>query len=291
MQNYIKEHSEDEELSVEKVCAAVGYSRRQADRLCKEHLGKTLHEYINAVCLTRGAMQLMCTEQSVLEVALNSNFASHEGFTRSFARRFHVTPAKYRERKIPIPLFVQYPINHYHIMLKNQEDAFMNQEQNTCMVMVTAQERPKRKLIYLQSKNARDYLSYCQEMGCEWEGLLNSIPEKYDTAALLELPEFLLEEGFSKTAAGVEVPLDYDKPVPEHYKVAELPETTLLYFQTEPYEREEDFGIALKKAYAALGRYDFQKYGYELANDAAPGFNFGAESDTGAKIAVPVRKL
>ena len=44
--------------------------------------------------------------------------------------------------------------------------------------MITAKERNKRKLIYLPSKNAQDYFSYCEEVGCEWEGLLNSIPEK-----------------------------------------------------------------------------------------------------------------
>lgn len=167
----------------------------------------------------------------------------------------------------------------------------MEQEQKICMVTVTPQVRPKRKLIYLQSRTATDYLSYCREMGCEWNGLLDSIPEKYDTAVLLELPEFLVEEGFCKTAAGVEVPLDYDKPLQEHYKVAELEEVILLYFQTEPFEREEDFGIALRQAYAALSRFDFAGNGYEVVSDLAPSFNFGAETSKGAKIAVPVRRI
>ncbi len=291
IQNYIKEHFHDEDFDVEKVCAAVGYSRRQADRLFKEYLGKTLHEYMNAVCLTQGAMELVQTDQSILEVALNSHFETHEGFTRSFVRRFHVTPAEYREVQMPIPLFVQHPISHYHILVKNQEDATMKQEQAICMVMVIPKARPKRKLIYLQSRNATGYLSYCQEVGCEWEGLLNSIPEKYDAAALIELPEFLQEEGFSKIAAGVEVPLDYDKPIPENYKVTELSEVTLLYFQTTSYEKEEDFGIAIGNAYAALEKFDFRKYGYEVAYESAPSFNFGADTENGARIAVPVRIL
>ena len=63
---------------------------------------------------------------------------------------------------------------------------------------VTSVNRPKRQLIYLISKSATDYFSYCEEVGCEWEGLLNSIHEKFDTAALINLPDFLQEKGISK---------------------------------------------------------------------------------------------
>ena len=93
--------------------------------------------------------------------------------------------------------------------------------------MITVKEREKRKLIYLPSHHAQDYFSYCEEVGCEWEGLLNSIPEKFEPAALIELPDKLVENGFSKIAAGVEVPLDYDKELPETYKTVELPESNL----------------------------------------------------------------
>lgn len=59
----------------------------------------------------------------------------------------------------------------------------MSNESNLCMV--TAVKRAKRKLIYLPSKKAQDYFSYCEELGCDWEGLLNSIPEKIEPAALI----------------------------------------------------------------------------------------------------------
>lgn len=76
-----------------------------------------------------------------------------------------------------LPLFIQYPISHYYALLKQKEEPFMSKDLSFCMI--TAKERGKRKLIYLPSKHAQDYLSYCEEIGCEWEGLLNSIPEKW----------------------------------------------------------------------------------------------------------------
>lgn len=285
MQDYIRLHYQDENFSVDTVCSQTGYSRRHADRLFKEYLGKTLQEYIKAVCLTQSADTLLNTNTSVLEVALNSHFESHEGFTRSFCRRFSLTPSEYRNRKTAIPLFVQYPISHYYALLKHKEEPIMNNEQNLCMISPV--KRAKRKLIFLPSRNAQDYFSYCEEVGCDWEGLLNSIPEKLEPAALMELPDFLVENGFSKTAAGIEVPSDYDKPLPEQYKIAELEECTMLYFQGEPYENEEDFCTAIEKVYTAVEKYNASAFGYRLAYDVAPSFNFGADTSTGAKIAVP----
>lgn len=41
----------------------------------------------------------------------------------------------------------------------------MSKDLSFCMI--TAKERGKRKVIYLPSKHAQDYLSYCEERGCE----------------------------------------------------------------------------------------------------------------------------
>ena len=289
MQDYIRRHFQEEGFCAERVCMAAGYSRRHAERIFKEHIGKSLQEYIQAVCLSQGAEDLLKTGKSVMEIAMDSHFQSHEGFTRSFRRRFCLTPSEYREQQIAIPLFIQYPISHYYAIIQDKEETVMDSRVDFCTVTVC--ERAERKLIYLPSRAAEDYMSYCGEAGCEWEGLLNSIPEKFDTAALLELPDFLVEEGFSKIAAGVEVPLDYDKVLPENYRMAELPACVMLYFQGEPYEKDEDFGKEIKKVYAAVGKYDAGRYGFRYAYDAAPGFNFGADTATGAKVAVPAVRI
>lgn len=287
IQTYIKGHIYDEDFSIEKLCVNVGYTRRHIDRLFKEFIGKTLYEYINSVLLSQGAKELLETEATVLDIALNNHFDTHEGFTRSFKKKFSISPSVYRESKIAIPMFIQYPINHYYKLLESEENNFM--ESRLCMI--TPVEKPERILIYLPSKAAADYLSYCQELGCEWEGLLNSIPEKLDTAALIELPDFMVESGYSKVVGGIEVPKDYSKALPQGYKTVTLPACTMLYFQSEAYENEEDFCIALNSVFDALKKYNPAVYGYEFAYDKAPFFNFGADTTKGARLAVPVRKI
>ncbi len=161
----------------------------------------------------------------------------------------------------------------------------------TIICMVTPVSKPKRKLIYLISKSATDYISYCEEVGCDWAGLLNSIQEKFDTAALIDLPDSLQEKGISKIAAGVEVPLDYEKPLPDGYKIAEIPECIMLYFQSEPYDNPEDFGKYIGHVFTAIENYDFERYGYKYAANIAPTLNLGAEPEIGARVAIPVERI
>ncbi|MBR3954802.1 MAG: helix-turn-helix transcriptional regulator [Clostridia bacterium] len=281
-QEYIKLHHNDADFSIENICKFIGYSRRQLDRLFRKFLQTTLYEYINAIVLSKSAEKLINTDSNVLDVALDSHFTSHEGYTRSFSKRFSVNPDEYRKSPIAIPLYIGHPANHYHILKEGRE------MESTSICTVIPVSRPKRNLIYLPSKSATGYLSYCEEVGCDWEGLQNSIPEKFDTAAILELPDFLQEDGYSNIASGVEVPLDYTKPLPDGYKIAELPECTMLYFQSEPYDNPDDFGVYIGQVYKALENYNFERYGYKLAENIAPTFNFGAQTDVGARIAVPV---
>lgn len=289
IQNYIKAHISENDFDINSLCQSIGYSRRHADRLFKKYIGMTLHGYISEILLTQGANELLSTNSTVLNIALNSHFQSHEGFTRSFEKKFNISPQSYREKQIAIPMFTQYPIKNYYALISKKEDFTVKKDISLCMII--PQIRSKRKLIYHQSKNASDYLTFCEEFGCEWEGLLNSIPEKLDTAAILELPQSFVQDGLSSTACGVEVPLDYCKELPDGYKTAVLEPCTMLCFQSEPYENEEDFTVALDCVFKALEKYCPSQYGYEFAKDTAPSFNFGADRQTGARIAVPVRKI
>ena len=110
-QEYIKAHHADMEFSVENVCSAVGYYRRQLDRFFQKHMKIALYECINAVVLSESAEKLLGTENSVIDVAFDSHYQSQE-----FVKRFSVTPKDYRKSQIAIPIFIQHPVNHYYIL-------------------------------------------------------------------------------------------------------------------------------------------------------------------------------
>lgn len=287
MQKYIKAHINDEDFCLDNLYRFIGYSRRHADRIFKKLLDITPAEYVKKIILTESAKMLVNGDGSVLSIALDSKFHSHEGFTRAFKSRFSLSPREYKSTPRPIPLFVQYPVSHYHI-IKNNEGKEMDKNSMICTVSLI--EKPKSKLIFKRSKCATGYLSFCEENECEWEGLLNSIQEKLDTAALIELPDGLLKEGYSSIAAGVEVPLDYPFEIPE-YEISELPEALYLCFQSEPYENEDDFAVAINCVDRAIEKYDFAQFGYKPIKEKAPTFNYGAQPENGARIAIPIEKI
>ena len=94
MQRYITEHL-DEEITLEALASAAGYSKYHAARLFKELCGQTPFETIRAMRLTKAAKLLQNSDERIAELALDSGFDSHDGFTRAFAKRFDITPQKY----------------------------------------------------------------------------------------------------------------------------------------------------------------------------------------------------
>lgn len=290
MQEFILEHAGDESFDFVEMYARTGYSKRQADRYFKEFLGKTPKEYFRLLRMSDSAKRLVAEKNSVLDAALEAEFKSHEGYTKAFRESFGKLPSEYKSGKHFIPLFIPYPIDAYYNHIYGREK---NEMKKNCLCMVTPVSRPKRKLIFLRSKAGKSegcgYWSFCQEMGCEWEGLLNSNPEKFDTAAFMMLPASLGKEGQALAAAGIEVPLEYDGEIPEGYEVAELEPCEMLYFQSQKYESENDFATYLTAVEKAMKEYDYEAYGFKVDKDIAPTFNFGADKEHGAKMAVPVR--
>ncbi|MCL2857319.1 MAG: AraC family transcriptional regulator [Oscillospiraceae bacterium] len=293
MQKYIISHIDDE-ITMHDLSRIAGYSLWHSMRIFKEFLGKTPFEYIRALRLTAAVRELRDLGEKVIDVALNSGFGSHDGFTRAFSKQFDITPKKYRQEKPPVGCFTYYPIRDYYLYTKKRNGKEMKNAFSTT-VTVQAVNRPSRKLILLRSQNATDYLSFCEENGCDWEGLLGSISEKFDNVAILELPANLVKDGTSACAAGVEVPQDYSKPLPAGYETIDLSPCTMLYFCGTPFDNEEDFCKAIDVVFESIETYQPEGFGYAFSDDIAPKFNFGAshkaEAKLIAKVAVPVTVL
>ena len=288
MQKYIDAHFNDE-ITLDDLSQAAGYSKYHSMRIFKELTGKTPFESIRGLRLTKAAQILRDSDDKVVDVALDNGFESHDGFTRAFARQFAITPQKYQRETPAVRYYVQYPIEAYYALKEGAE--IMPKEPIKRTMIVTAVERPARKLILVRSVKATEYFSFCEEVGCDWEGIFNSIPEKFDTSALLTLPQNLIKLGTGNTASGVEVPIGYNKPIPDGCDVIELPPCTMLYFQGAAYEDENDFGEAIGILWEVMASYDPSLYGWQYAPELAPYFNFGAAAKTGARMARSVRKM
>lgn len=122
-------------------------------------------------------------------------------------------------------------------------------------VFVQVMEKPERKVLIKRGVKAAGYFAYCQEVGCDVWGLLQSIKSISGEPVCLWLPPKYIVPGTSEYVQGVEVPVTYDGVVPDGFDVIELPAAKYLIFQGEPFA-EENYCKAIEDVQTAIGKYD-----------------------------------
>ena len=86
----------DEPLDTTVLSKLAGLSARQLERVFARTMGETPRAYVRRLRLERAAVRLQKTRASILEIAVEAGFGSHEAFTRVFRQRFGHSPADYR---------------------------------------------------------------------------------------------------------------------------------------------------------------------------------------------------
>lgn len=96
---YAKRYATDSEISVRTVAENSGFSIDYFNRIFLAHTGFTVAAYINFIRLKKAALALRTTDKSVLDIALESGYDSHEGFTKAFKKMYGSAPTEYRAGK------------------------------------------------------------------------------------------------------------------------------------------------------------------------------------------------
>ena len=253
MQDYIESHWQ-EAISLADLSEASHFSPWYSARLFKELTGLSPADYIRRLKLSRSALRLRDEDCRIIDAAFDMGFGSVDGYQRAFHREFGCNPREYAAH--PVPLYLMTP---YGVKYRFTEKEPMNMEQIK-NVFIQVIEKPARKVILKRGIQAYDYMTYCNEAGCDVWGLLTSIKSISGEPVCLWLPEQYRPEGTSQYVQGVEVSSDYGGPVPEGFDVIQLPAASFLMFQGEPFE-EEDFCQAIQMVQAAMERYDLSVIG------------------------------
>lgn len=283
MQDYIAAHYR-EEISLQDLAKAAIYSPWHALRAFSELTGKTPFEYLRAVRLSQAAVKLRDTERSILDIALESAFGSHEGFTKAFSREFAISPRRYRKETPPLRLFSCYPAGGYYNALKEGTTSMSD-----TVIFTQVIERPKRRLILKRGVKAADYFAYCEEVGCDVWGILESIRGALYESIGVWLPEKMRLPGTSEYCQGVEVPADFSSKIPEGFELIDLPACRYMVFHGEPFA-EENYCEAINRVWDAIRRYDPRHYGWAWAPDDGPRFQLAPIGERGYIEGVPVRE-
>ena len=85
--------------AVEQMARAACFSRRQFHRLMVQHFGEAPGSHQRRLRLDRSAWLLLTSHLTILDIALETGFESHETFTRAFRTRFRETPSSFRKNR------------------------------------------------------------------------------------------------------------------------------------------------------------------------------------------------
>ncbi|WP_084678598.1 helix-turn-helix domain-containing protein [Actinopolymorpha alba] len=91
----------------------VHLSRFHFDRVIAATAGEPPTRLRRRVLLERAAYRLVTTERSVLEVAVEAGYSTHESFTRAFTKAYGSSPVQWRERPTRIPIEAPSGV-HFH---------------------------------------------------------------------------------------------------------------------------------------------------------------------------------
>ena len=95
VQIYIQKHL-GENLSAEKLASEANFSPYHFQRIFSGMVGESLMEYIRRLRLERAAVKLIYDNNSIIEIALDAGYDSHEAFTRAFRSQFGESPQQFR---------------------------------------------------------------------------------------------------------------------------------------------------------------------------------------------------
>ena len=242
---------EDEALTLRCLSRRLGYSEFYTTRKFREISGMQLRDYLRHRKLAFALKEVRDSDKSLLHIAFDYGFSSHEAFTRAFKAAYGITPSEYRKNPLPVVLRTKInPFDRYFLGLG--EIGMMKSDEDVKIYFVTI---PAHKFMHIKNYESNGYWDFWQKQslipGQDREticGLLDSIKGKLDDdggsepnsgsgqiMAYINDPDGrLCDWGYPRTEChGVRLPADYDGEVPPQLMMIDVP-PNILFLSTAP---------------------------------------------------------
>ncbi|MEG2234589.1 MAG: helix-turn-helix transcriptional regulator, partial [Oscillospiraceae bacterium] len=282
----IRAHN-DEALTLRFLSRKLGYSEFHTTRKFKEISGMQFRDYLRQRKLAFALKEVRDSKKSLLDIAFDYGFASHEAFTRAFKKTYNAAPSEYRKNPSPVVLRTKInPFDRYFFgfgeigMIKSAED-----------IKIYFVTIPAHKFLHIKNYESNGYWDFWQKQSlvpgqdCETIcGLLESIKGKLDDAGgsesnsgsgqimayINDLDGRLCDWGIPRTECyGVRLPVDYKGEVPPQMIMMDVPEAEYIVFEHGPFDYEQENRTVEEKMEKSMAAFDFAGTGYCM--DTSPG--------------------
>ena len=273
-------HYHDEALTLRFLSGKLGYSEFYTTRKFKEISGMQFRDYLRLRKLAFALKEVRDSERSLLDIAFDHGFSSHEAFTRAFKGTYGVSPSEYRKKPEPVVLRTKInPFDRY--FLGFGEIGMVKSTNELKLYFVTI---PAHKFLYIKNYESNGYWDFWQKQSlikgqdCETIcGLLESIKGKLDddggsdhNSGSGQVMAYIADPrgrtcawGFPRIECyGVRLPEDFNAEVPEQMILTNIPEGEYVVFEHGPFDYEQENRSVEEKIEKAMTEFTSTNVNY-----------------------------
>ena len=96
--SYMEQHYQ-EEITLPKIAAIFGFSPTYLSRIFHQYAQLSFQTYLFDIRVMHAARELLNTDHSINEIAMEHGFSDSRAFSKAFAKRYGCLPSKYRKMK------------------------------------------------------------------------------------------------------------------------------------------------------------------------------------------------
>lgn len=282
----IKDHVNDE-LTLQYISERSGYSEFYTTRKFKEISGMQFRDYLRTRRLAFALKEVRDSDRSLIDIALDYGFSSHEAFTRAFKNTYGITPSNYRQSPRPVVLRTKInPFDRYLFGL--DEIGMMRSSSDIKIYFVTI---PAHKFLHIKNYDSNGYWDFWSKQdlipGQDLNticGLLDSIKGKLDDdggseansgsgqlmAYINDPAGRLCDWGIPRIECyGVRLPYDYSGEIPSQMLMADIPEAEYVVFEHGPFLYDQENRSVENSIEQAMSDFKSSCTGY--CYDTTPG--------------------
>lgn len=300
---------QDDALTLCSLSCRLGYSEYYVTRKFREISGLQFRDYLRLRRLAFALWEVRDSDRSLLEIAVDYGFSSHEAFTRAFKAVYGVTPSQYRRNPMPVVLRTKlHPFDRYFFGMG--EIGMIKSTDEIKIYFVTI---PAHKFLHIRNYESIGYWDFWQKQSqipgqdCETIcGLLDSVKGKLDDLGSSEsnsgsgqICGYLIDPkgrvcswGIPLAECyGVRLPMEYSGDIPPQMLMMDVPEGEYIVFEHGPFDYEQENRSVEDQVEEAMKSFDYEASGYCL--DTTPGRMMYLYHDPERfwKMVRPVRKL
>jgi len=280
-------HHNDEAITLRFLSRELGYSEFYTTRKFKEISGMQFRDYLRHRRLAFALKEVRDSEKSILDIAFNYGFSSHEAFTRAFRATYGIAPSKYRKKPVPVVLRTKIiPFDRYFLGIG--EIGMAKSTEDVKIYFVTI---PAHKFLHIKNYESNGYWDFWQKQknipgqDCDTIcGLLDSVKGKLDDKGSSEanggsgqIMAYIHDPngksfcyGIPRAECyGVRLAPDYNGEVPAQMLLIDVPSAEYIVFEHGPFNYEQENRSVEEKVDAAIANFDFA--GTSYCYDTSPG--------------------